>query len=76
MPVMDGIETAQRLREEIQNQVIDDLSIICCTAFVQQSELDQALQAGMNGHCTKPVSFESVKQTIKEFAPSLLNCMK
>mgnify|MGYP000848322698 FL=1 len=76
MPVMDGIETAQRLREEIQNQVIDDLSIICCTAFVQQSELDRALQAGMDSYCTKPVSLEVVKQKLKEFAPSLLNCMK
>ena len=75
MPVMDGIETAKRLREEIQNQVIDSLSIICCTAFVQQSELDQALQAGMDSYCTKPISLEIVKQKIKEYAPTLLNSM-
>ena len=31
MPVMDGIETARRLREEIEKQTIDILSIICCT---------------------------------------------
>ena len=72
MPVMDGIETAKKLREEIQNQVIDNLNIICCTAFVQQSELDRALQAGMDSYCTKPVSLEVIRQKIKEFAPTLL----
>ena len=75
MPVMDGIETAKRLRKEIQNQVIDNLSIVCCTAFVQQSELDRALQAGMDSYCTKPVSLAIVKQKIKEYAPTLLNSM-
>ena len=72
MPVMDGIETARRLREEIEKQAIDTLSIICCTANVQQSELDRAIQAGMDSYCVKPISLDGVKQKLKEFAPSLL----
>ena len=72
MPVMDGIETAKRLREEIEKQTIDTLSIICCTANVQQSALDRAIQAGMDSYCTKPVSLNVIKAKIKEFSPMLL----
>ena len=72
MPVLDGLETAKRLRDEIENQMIDPLNIICCTAFVQQSELDRALQAGMDSYCTKPVRLEVVRRKLLEFAPNLL----
>eukprot|EP00331_Platyophrya_macrostoma_P033664 CAMPEP_0176434962 /NCGR_PEP_ID=MMETSP0127-20121128/17015_1 /TAXON_ID=938130 /ORGANISM="Platyophrya macrostoma, Strain WH" /LENGTH=654 /DNA_ID=CAMNT_0017817851 /DNA_START=470 /DNA_END=2437 /DNA_ORIENTATION=+ len=73
MPVMDGFETARTLREEIKNKTIDELIIIGCTAFVNQNELDKALQAGMNSYCTKPITPEVVKQKIKEYAPKLLH---
>ena len=72
MPVMDGLETTKKLRKKISNREIDDMNIVCCTAFVQQSELDKTIQAGMNSYCTKPITLEIVKQKLKEYAPSLL----
>ena len=65
MPIMDGLETAKVLRQMIKNQEIDDLKIICCTAFVQQSDEDKALAAGMDEFCTKPINVAMVKKKLK-----------
>ena len=37
MPVMDGIETAKRLRQEMDREEIDAFSIICCTALYSKA---------------------------------------
>lgn len=64
MPVMDGFETARRLRQMIQNGEIDDLKIIACTAFIQQADEDRAKEAGMDEFCTKPINFKAIKQQL------------
>ena len=64
MPVMDGFETARTLREKIVMGEIDDLRIIACTAFVQQAELDRAREAGMDDFCTKPITFNIIREKL------------
>ena len=64
MPVMDGFETARFLRKMIADGEINDMKIIACTAFVQQSELDAVKEAGMDDFCTKPLTFQMVKEKV------------
>ncbi len=50
MPVMDGMETTQYIRNTLQL----DIPIIALTANAFRSEIDQYLAIGMNDYITKP----------------------
>lgn len=52
MPVMDGLQTTERIRNELQL----DLPIIGCSAHALESERTRCLEAGMNDYITKPYS--------------------
>ena len=65
MPILDGFETARRLREMESRGEIDRIRIIACTAFVQQSDEDNAREAGMDDFCTKPIKMEAIKQKLR-----------
>mgnify|MGYP000880085624 CR=1 FL=1 len=67
MPVMDGFQTSRMLRQMIAQKEISPLKIIACTAFVQASELDQAIAAGMDDYCIKPISHMIIKQKLAKF---------
>ncbi len=51
MPGMDGIETSQKIRQELQLT----LPIIMMTAFAREVQRSEAIQAGTNGFLTKPI---------------------
>lgn len=50
MPVMNGIEAAQKIRAEIDSKI----PIIAMTADVVKEVIDQCLSSGMNDYITKP----------------------
>ncbi len=52
MPVMDGLTATRRLREKEDTR---DLPVIAMSANVMRSDIDQCIQAGMNGHVAKPI---------------------
>lgn len=56
MPVVDGLQAAQRIRELEQQQGISSpVPVIALTASVMQGDRDAAQQAGMNGFASKPL---------------------
>ena len=65
MPVLDGFETARRIRAMEKGGEIDRIKIIACTAFVQQSDENAAREAGMDDFSTKPIKFEVIKEKLK-----------
>ena len=65
MPILNGFETAKLLRKMIQNEEIDDLRIIACTAFLQESDERASMEAGMNDFCTKPVNISVIKEKLQ-----------
>jgi len=59
MPVMDGLQAAQRIRElgrKPGNERFSVLPIIAMTALAMAHDAERSLASGMNDHVTKPVS--------------------
>ncbi len=55
MPIMDGYETIERLRDEQSGYEAMELPIVVLTALSHKSDKDRALAIGVNDYLTKPV---------------------
>jgi len=60
MPVMDGIKATLAIREKNQ-----DVIIIAQTAYALSGDSDKALEAGCNDYIAKPISKESLFETLQ-----------
>ena len=67
MPVMDGLTAARKIRSQVQYA---DLPIIAMTAHAQEHDQQLSMDAGMNKHMAKPVSFEVLLATVLSVLPS------
>jgi signal transduction histidine kinase/ActR/RegA family two-component response regulator len=54
MPVMNGLEAAQHIREAERSDA-KDVPIIAMSANAYQEDIDKSINAGMNAHLAKPV---------------------
>ena len=68
MPVMDGYEATQRIR---QNPEWKDLPIIAVTANVMQGDREDCLASGMNDYITKPYKREELRTVIDRWRPAI-----
>jgi signal transduction histidine kinase len=66
MPVMDGLEATRRIRALVApwNQV----PILGVTANAFAEQVTECMEAGMDGHLPKPVSYASLVDAITRFA--------
>jgi CheY-like chemotaxis protein len=67
MPVMDGLTAARLIRQQPQ---FAQLPIIAMTAHARTEDHQQSLDAGMNQHIAKPVSYDGLYQAIKQVIPT------
>ena len=63
MPVMDGYEAARAIRRSVKADV-GSVLIFAMTANAFAEDVQRAHDAGMNGHLTKPIDMEKVKQAL------------
>ncbi len=63
MPVMDGYEAAQRIRQ-LENWKLASIPIIAMTANAFEEDKQEALQSGMNGHIAKPIDVDNLFSTL------------
>ncbi len=68
MPVMNGFEATQKIRELERKDGNHHVRIFALTALATKGDLDQALQAGCDGYVTKPFSKTKLLQTLQEDA--------
>ena len=65
MPVMDGIEASEIIRE-----TDNKTPIIALTANVLPEQVKQAMDAGMNHHLGKPINVEELYRAILKYVPA------
>ncbi len=66
MPVMNGYEAAAAIRA-LDSDWAQRIPIIAMTANAYADDVQQAFDAGMNAHVTKPIDIRIVEKTILEF---------
>ena len=77
MPVMDGYTATRKIREweggmrnaegGRRNEGNNRIPIIAMTAHAMAGDEDKSLQAGMNGHVTKPIDPEQLFSTLQKW---------
>ena len=68
MPVMDGFEATQRVREiEAEQTPGEQIPIVAMTGFSTEGERAKCLDAGMTDHMSKPFDKEMLKQMLDKY---------
>ena len=66
MPEMDGLETTRRIRaSDIPRGAT--IPIVAMTANVFKEDVEKCLEAGMDGHVGKPLNFNEVLDSLREY---------
>lgn len=66
MPVMDGYEATQKIRQ-LEDKIKADIPIIAMTANAFEEDAKAAIEAGMNAHMAKPIRIESLYEIIEQY---------
>lgn len=67
MPVMDGLEMTQRIKESSPNT-----PVIICTAFTETAYLLKAIELGVSAYVRKPLDSRQLMETITRSATPVL----
>jgi CheY-like chemotaxis protein len=73
MPIMDGLEATQKIRQiesERGQDSSNKLAIIAVTAHVSDEHRELCLAAGMDGYLPKPVDFSALRELMDGFIES------
>ena len=70
MPEMDGYEATRKIRA-LGSAKAKEVPIIAITANVFREDIEKCLDSGMNGHLGKPLAYEDVLATLKQYLPAL-----
>ncbi len=69
MPKMDGLEATHRIRNSISGDLSPEIPIIAMTAHALKGDREKCLEAGMNDYISKPISFDVLSRTLKQWLP-------
>jgi len=67
MPIMDGYEATQALRDFEEKNTIDRLTVIAMTANAMEGDKDKCLAAGMDDYISKPVNQQNLKKKLAKW---------
>ncbi|MGN1230771.1 MAG: response regulator, partial [Anaerotignum sp.] len=65
MPVMDGYEATRQIRK-LEDASLANVLILAVTANAFEEDRKRSLEAGMNGHITKPIQIPILLETIRK----------
>jgi two-component system, sensor histidine kinase and response regulator len=66
MPLMDGLTATKLIRADARFR---SLPILAMTAHAMSGDRDRSLNAGMNDHITKPISFDELTMSLIQWMP-------
>ena len=64
MPIMDGLETLKRIRED---ERYSDLKIVALTANAMKGDREKYLAAGCDDYLAKPLEVSKLRRVIEKF---------
>ena len=64
MPVLDGLETARRLKTDNSTRGIP---VVLLSAMAQQAEVDRGMATGADEYVMKPITFSRLMDSIRTF---------
>jgi len=64
MPVLDGLETTRRIRRMELETGAPRLPVLALTANAHKEDIAECLEAGMDGHISKPFDRQDLQETI------------
>jgi len=67
MPVMDGYEASQAIREFEKVNSSKRMPVIAMTANAMEGDKDKCIQAGMDDYVAKPVKQDALKQVLRNW---------
>lgn len=67
MPVLDGYETTQAIRNNEAGNSYNNVAIIAMTANVMEGDREKCQVAGMDDYIAKPIDSKILKQTLKKW---------
>ena len=67
MPVMDGLTATKLIRADSRFR---SLPILAMTAHAMSGDRERSLDAGMNDHITKPISFDELTMSLIQWMPA------
>jgi len=70
MPVMDGVEAVQAIRNGEAGIEKASTPVFSMTAYAREEDEDKFLAAGMTGHITKPVDFNKLLKELQRYKPT------
>ena len=65
MPNMDGYQTTRHIRK-LPDKTRANIPILAMTANAFKEDIQNAMEAGMNGHLAKPIDIPKLMQTLKK----------
>lgn len=70
LPVMDGYEVAQRLKDRAETRAIP---IVAVTSHAMVGDRERVMDAGCTGYIEKPINPETFMSEIEQFIPDLMD---
>jgi len=67
MPDMDGFEATKMIRERVDSEYLSNVPIVAMTAHALKSDQDKCLNAGMNGHLSKPILIPELQAVLTQW---------
>ncbi len=72
MPCMDGLEATRRIRA-LSSPWCKEIPIIAMTANVFKDDIENCLNAGMNGHIGKPIDLDDMMEQLRKYLLNVEN---
>jgi len=69
MPVMDGYEATQQIRNPLTKVKDHNIPIIAITANAMSNDREHCIQSGMNDHVSKPITPTTLEKALKKWLP-------
>ena len=69
MPILDGFTATTKIRQWEREHQYDPVPIIAFTAYAFDQEIQKSVEAGCDGHLSKPIRKKDLLEAIRHYAP-------